>query len=77
MLDLLRRINARGVGLLIIEHVMSALLQIAEQVLILDHGSAIFQGTPSETLNNADVVSVYLGTDADRLRHAGGREESL
>ena len=76
MLDLLRRINATGIGLLIIEHVMSALLKIAEQVLILDHGNAIFQGTPSETLNNADVVSVYLGADADRLRQTGGNKQS-
>ncbi len=70
MLALLRRINATGMGLLIIEHVMSALLQIAEQVLILDHGKAIFQGTPNAALNNAEVVSIYLGADADRLRQS-------
>ena len=64
---LLRRINAAGIGLLIIEHVMGALLRIAEQVLILDHGKSIFQGTPGETLNDPDAVNVYLGTDADRL----------
>ena len=64
---LLRRINAAGIGLLIIEHVMGALLRIAEQVLILDHGKTIFQGTPGETLKDPDAVNVYLGADTDRL----------
>ena len=64
---LLRRINAAGIGLLIIEHVMGALLRIAEQVLILDHGKTIFQGTPGETLKDPDAVNVYLGADTDHL----------
>ena len=64
---LLRRINAAGIGLLIIEHVMGALLRIAEQVLILDHGKTIFQGTPDETLKDPDAVNVYLGADTDHL----------
>ena len=67
---LLRRINAAGIALLIIEHVMGALLRIAEQVLILDHGKAIFQGTPDETLKDPDAVNVYLGADADHLLHS-------
>ncbi|MCE2482201.1 MAG: ABC transporter ATP-binding protein [Alphaproteobacteria bacterium] len=64
---LLRRINAAGIGLLIIEHVMGALLRIAEQVLILDHGKTIFQGTPGETLKDPEAVNVYLGADTDHL----------
>ena len=67
MLDVLRRINELGMSLLIIEHVMSALMQIAREVLILDHGRVIFEGSPGEAVKNPEVVRVYLGAEADRL----------
>ncbi len=67
MLGVLRRINELGMSLLIIEHVMSALMQIAREVLILDQGKVIFEGSPGEAVKNPEVVRVYLGAEADRL----------
>ena len=67
MLGVLRRINELGMSLLIIEHVMSALMQIAREVLILDQGKVIFEGSPGAAVKNPEVVSVYLGAEADRL----------
>lgn len=61
MLDLLRAVNAMGLGMLIIEHVLTALLQLAQRVIVLDQGRVIFEGGPQEAVRNPDAVRVYLG----------------
>ena len=69
ILDLLRDLNSSGMTLLIIEHVMSALLSIADKLLILDYGRVIFDGRAKEALEDAKVVQAYLGVEAESLRN--------
>ena len=69
ILDLLRDLNSSGMTLLIIEHVMSALLSIADKLLILDYGRVIFDGRAKEALEDAKVVQAYLGVQAESLRN--------
>jgi branched-chain amino acid transport system ATP-binding protein len=58
----LREINRdSGVTILLIEHVMRAVMALAEQVLVLDHGTAIAQGTPEAIVRDPAVVRSYLG----------------
>jgi len=61
-----------GVTQILVEHDMALVMGIADQVLVLDFGRAIAQGTPAEIQANPDVIKAYLGEefeqkDADTL----------
>ena len=68
IIRLLQDLNAAGITLLIIEHVMSALLSIANRLLILDYGKVIFDGMASDAINDENVLQAYLGTEAEAFR---------
>jgi branched-chain amino acid transport system ATP-binding protein len=62
MVTTLRDINREsGVTILLIEHVMRAVMALAERVLVLDHGTAIAQGAPEAIVRDPAVVQSYLG----------------
>jgi branched-chain amino acid transport system ATP-binding protein len=58
---LIRRIRDRGVSLVVIEHVMRAIRDLSDRILVLFHGEKLTEGPPREVLNNPDVVAAYLG----------------
>jgi len=49
--------------ILLIEHNMSVVMDLAEAITVLDQGRILAEGTPAEIHSNADVQSVYLGTE--------------
>jgi branched-chain amino acid transport system ATP-binding protein len=53
-----------GVTILLIEHVMRAVMALAERVYVLHHGEIIAQGTPAEVTRDPQVLASYLGADA-------------
>ena len=57
----LRRIRERGVTLLVIEHVMKAIRNVSDRIMVLHHGELIAEGTPDEIRANDQVRRVYLG----------------
>jgi branched-chain amino acid transport system ATP-binding protein len=58
----LKRINReRGVTMIWIEHVLRAVMRLAERVIVLNFGSIIAEGSPSEIAKSAEVVEAYLG----------------
>jgi branched-chain amino acid transport system ATP-binding protein len=56
-----QKVKARGITILIIEHVMRVLMGISERVLIMNQGKRICQGLPAEVVRDPDVIRVYLG----------------
>jgi branched-chain amino acid transport system ATP-binding protein len=65
MLETLRRVHAaRGLTLVVIEHVMSALMTLCSRIVVLHHGQLIAEGAPQEIGRNQKVLSVYFGQAA-------------
>ncbi|PZQ45986.1 MAG: ABC transporter ATP-binding protein [Rhodovulum sulfidophilum] len=68
-IEVVRRLKRERITIVIIEHVMSFLLGLCEQIAIMHQGSLIFEGSKYEMLANDEVVEVYLGvTAAGHLR---------
>jgi len=67
VLDLVRKIRATGVGVIVIEHVMRAVMTISERIIVLDSGKKIAEGSPDEIAHNEGVIRAYLGRS-----YAGG-----
>ena len=75
--ELLQRVVAeRGIGVLLVEHDMELVVRICEYVYVLDFGTMIFAGTPTEIASSEMVRAAYLGSDevmeAVDLVEAGG-----
>ena len=58
---LIREINASGVTIFLIEHIMKAVVSLCEEVIVLHHGEKIAEGTPQQVMNDPYVMEVYLG----------------
>lgn len=64
LLAAIRDVSASGVTIVWIEHVVHALLSVAQRLVVLNFGRLIADGSPQEVMNSKDVKSVYLGEDA-------------
>jgi len=54
-------LNERGVSVIMIEHVMKAVMQFSQRIVVLDAGRKIAEGTPDEIVSNPLVEKAYLG----------------
>jgi branched-chain amino acid transport system ATP-binding protein len=74
MIPVVKKLAEDGVTVLMIEHVMRAVMSLAEQVWVLAQGRLIASGTPGEVTRDPAVVEAYLGQGAAaRLAAQGAR----
>ncbi|HVG78046.1 MAG TPA: ABC transporter ATP-binding protein [Patescibacteria group bacterium] len=63
MVDLVRRLHAEGLTLIVIEHIMAAMMRLAQRIVMLHHGEKIAEGTPQEITSDRRVIDAYLGEE--------------
>ena len=63
LLDAIRAVHSTGVTIVWIEHVVHALMSVAQRLVVVDFGRKIADGPPSEVLGSKQVQSVYMGAD--------------
>jgi branched-chain amino acid transport system ATP-binding protein len=70
MLELIRAIRGQGVSIIMIEHLMHAVMNVSDRVMVLNFGIRIAEGRPDEVVRDPAVIEAYLGSAdiADKLR---------
>ncbi|MCJ7684311.1 MAG: ABC transporter ATP-binding protein [Desulfobacteraceae bacterium] len=63
-MELVTRIRDKGITIIMIEHVMKAIMNVCERIIVLHHGAKIAEGTPQEIVTSKKVIEVYLGEKA-------------
>jgi branched-chain amino acid transport system ATP-binding protein len=60
---LIRQLHADGITLVVIEHIMAAMMRLAQRIVVLHHGERIAEGTPAEIAADRRVIDAYLGDE--------------
>jgi branched-chain amino acid transport system ATP-binding protein len=64
LVALVRRIHERGVTIIWIEHVLHAIMSVADRIIVLNFGQKIADGAPSDVIAHPEVRRVYMGIEA-------------
>lgn len=68
MIDIVRKVHAEGVALVVVEHVEAVIRELADRVVVIDWGRLVASGTPEEVAADPVVRSIYLGDGAGAVR---------
>ena len=69
---LIGKLSRRGLTIVVIEHVMRAIMAVAQHIVVLDHGQLIAEGEPNDVMTNPEVIRAYLGSNYVHVTTPGG-----
>ncbi len=61
---LIGEVGRRGVTIVLVEHDMKLVMNVAERVVVLDYGKKLAEGTPHEVRRSPEVIAAYLGAES-------------
>ena len=61
LLDTLKKVRAMGITFLLIEHVISVMMEAVDRIIVMDEGAKIAEGTPNEIMEDKKVIEAYFG----------------
>jgi branched-chain amino acid transport system ATP-binding protein len=61
IVDLLIKLNERGITIILIEHIMRAVMSFSQRLVVLVSGKKIADGQPQEVVSHPEVIGAYLG----------------
>ncbi len=67
MIELIRKVQARGITIVVVEHVMEAVMELSHHVIVLNSGRKIVEGSPREVVADREVIRAYLGDRYDAV----------
>lgn len=63
LVALIRGLRAAGTSIVLVEHHMDVVLELADRIVVLHHGEVMADGTPDEVMNNKEVQTAYMGEE--------------
>ena len=64
LMEIIRRIKDKGITILMVEHIMSVIMNLCDRLIVLNFGNKIAEGPTKEVANDIKVIEAYLGSHA-------------
>lgn len=62
-IEIIRRVRAAGVSVLMIEHIMQATMTLSDRIVVISSGAVLMDGDPQAVVSNSEVIEAYLGKE--------------
>jgi branched-chain amino acid transport system ATP-binding protein len=63
VVEMIRRIRQKNITILLIEHIMQAIMNLSDRIIVIHHGQKISEGDPKAVANESQVIKAYLGEE--------------